>query len=86
MAIKTTKFGRVIRTGRDYGDLRRQVWQQQNELCADCRRYSPFASSELHHLSGRGMHGSKRDDCLDKVKMLCWDCHSKYEAGIRVRQ
>lgn len=80
--IGTTKDGRVIRSGRDYSQFRRDLHFLQDALCARCLRYTLLGawleddnSFHVHHTNGRGMGGSKRDDTLEACEGLCGKCH-----------
>jgi hypothetical protein len=77
--IKVTKDGRTILTGTHYTALREQVYERNQHTCEgeQCNRYLMFWEMELHHVYGRGMGGSKRDDVPEKVQGLCRDCHDK---------
>ena len=82
--IKTTKDGRTIRTGADYTKFRHWLYLMQQFSCARCQRHtSTMSPSEdawsfhVHHIGGRGMGGSKRNDNLDSVEGLCGECHRK---------
>lgn len=73
---RVTKDGRLIMGQRDYTFLRLRVWATQGFACGECRRsLHSLDSMELHHVGGRGMAGSKRDD--RKVIGLCRSCHAK---------
>lgn len=82
MAIKTTKDGRWIYSGTDYTKLKRQKWFEQGERCADCGRRLDISFGQAHHVDGRGMGGSKRDD--SKMVVLCIRCHSRYIGPYKV--
>jgi hypothetical protein len=76
--IKVTKDGRTIRTGKDYTDFRSVLWHQQMGTCAECRIDTSLTadiesdySFHVHHIGGRGLGGSKRDDVSGKCVGLC---------------
>jgi len=77
MAIRTYKDGRVKLTGSDYKMLRWAKYFKQDSKCAKCGEHVFFSMMELHHLKGRGMMGSKRDDTLKTTEGLCKTCHTK---------
>lgn len=81
---RETKDGRVILSGPAYNNLKLEKWKQQGQRCADCHRDLDFAFAELHHINGRGMNGGKRNDVAEETKVLCFDCHTLYRAGVRV--
>jgi len=72
---RLTKDGRTILTGVHYTQFREKVWNLQGFQCKDCRKLLRFHEMDLHHIDGRGMGGSKRDDVLGKVEGLCRPCH-----------
>lgn len=59
--------------GRAYTELKRKKLEAQASECGDCGRILRIGQSHLHHRSGRGMGGGKRDD-LDTI-LLCEHCH-----------
>lgn len=42
-----------------------------------CGQPVSYHTSHLHHVAGRGMAGSKRDDTLDSTRSLCFSCHRR---------
>jgi hypothetical protein len=84
MAIELTKDGRTIRKGSDYTKFRRSLWKLQDGACARCGRLSYLTadldddwSFHVHHIGGRGLGGSKRDDVAGKCIGLCGACHRR---------
>jgi len=85
MAIKTTKSGKEIRTGKDYKGLRVEVLASQRDAtgiarCADCDRPIEYETFHNHHLEGRA--GGKRDDVIARQGVrkclgLCPPCHMR---------
>lgn len=87
--IKITKDGRTIRTGRHYTDFRVSVWEHQFGVCYRCPRRTDLGidifcdnSFHVHHVNGRGIGGSKRDDVIERdghvvCEGLCGICHRK---------
>ena len=86
--IKTTKDGRTILSGQDYSGLKLQrlavdwyrcsldpVMKDDGPITLGCNRLLTFYSADLHHIDGRGMGGSKRDDTIAKTRALCRSCH-----------
>ena len=45
-------------------------------MCEHCNR----RSTDIHHLSPRGMGGSKSKDYIENLMALCRDCHLKAES------
>jgi 5-methylcytosine-specific restriction endonuclease McrA len=81
---KITKDGRTIRTGEDYTEFRRAVHFHQDGNCKRCGRFTSLTadlladhSFHVHHVGGRGLGGSKRNDILDKVEGLCGFDHRR---------
>jgi hypothetical protein len=76
--IRITKDGRTIRSGSHYAQFRKAVWALQGSRCGRCGRWVTFdpESWQVHHVNGRGMGGSKRDDIFTEVEGLCIHCHS----------
>jgi len=89
MAIKTTKDGRVIRSGSDYADFRRDLWRKQRWTCCTCSRITgldmPIESDYSFHVAhrgSRGMGGGFRDDVVGTKRGQveggkCGGCHRK---------
>lgn len=82
MAVKVTKDGRTIRSGKTYTAFRYELWLCQNKLCADCGRQTDLhvdlswnTSFHIDHVDGRGLGGSKRDDTFLACKGKCGKCH-----------
>lgn len=82
MSVKITKDGRTIRDGADYHKFRMAKFDQQEGRCIRCTVYCDASlppdaafSFHVHHLGGRGMGGSKRDDVAAKTEGLCGACH-----------
>ncbi len=82
MAVSIKKDGRTIRSGVDYTEFRRDLHDHQFGRCYRCRSFTSLADEPLmrtsfhvHHVGGRGMGGSKRDDVFSKVEGLCGSCH-----------
>lgn len=68
------KDGRLIQTPNQYRKTKQQMWHEQKRCCATCFRFLPSAAfGQRHHIHGRGLGGSKRDDRL--TELLCADCH-----------
>ncbi len=84
MPTRITKDGRTIRKGNDYTKFRRSLWELQERSCGKCGR-TTFLTADLesdwsfhvHHIGGRGLGGSRRDDVVGKVIGLCGGCHRK---------
>lgn len=74
---------RIIRTGADYHEFRHDIWYAQEGRCDQCKRYVIFDDYffQVHHIGGRGMGGSKRNDVPSAVRGLCLDCHRKEHDG-----
>ena len=89
MSIKTTKDGRMIRSGKDYTAFRRQVFEDQRGRCMTCGAWTnleapiEFAGSfHIAHRGSRGMGGSIRDDVVGPKRGAveggkCGHCHRK---------
>jgi hypothetical protein len=82
--VRTTKDGRTIRTGRDYTSFRFDLFVSQHGMCIECQRmcslHAPLEwdnSFHVHHVNGRGMGGSKRDDTFEACKGLCGADHRR---------
>ena len=80
--IKTTKDRRTIREGKDYTLFRRELWARSLGICTRCFRNTSLSadleddgSFHVHHINGRGMGGSKRDDTFEACKGRCGACH-----------
>jgi hypothetical protein len=86
--IKTTKDGRTILSGQDYRDFKMQrlvvdkyhcsidpVMTDDGPVTLGCGRFIGYCNADLHHIDGRGMGGSKRDDTIAKTRALCRSCH-----------
>ena len=75
--IQKTHDGRTRRTGKDYSDFRKAIWAMQDYRCGICGRFVSFDAEfwHIHHLGGRGMGGSRRDDVPEAVMGLCTYCH-----------
>ena len=80
--IKVTKDGRTIRTDSDYTKFRGHLYQYQSGECFNCSRLTELSmphecdeSFHVHHVDGRGMGGSKRNDTLEACKGLYGKCH-----------
>ena len=59
--------------------LRRRVWVEQSERCADCSR--PVKEFELHHIDGDARNNSQRN-----LRGLCPPCHKDADAKLRARR
>lgn len=89
MSIEIKKDGRTIRDGKDYTNFRRGMWEKQVGRCSNCRRYTDLRveplvdwSFNVHHIEGRGLGGSKRDDVVERNGIpvctgVCGLCHKK---------
>ena len=84
MSIRKTKDGRTIRTGKDYTQFRRSIWELQDGRCARTGSMTSLTaplecaySFHVHHIGGRGLGGSKRDDIPSKVEGLSGTEHRK---------
>ena len=86
--IKTTKDGRTILSGDDYSLLKHQRLEVDRFNCSldpvmtddgleplGCGLAISYWTCDLHHIDGRGMGGSKRDDTIAKTRALCRSCH-----------
>ena len=78
MAIKITKDGRTIRTGKDYTAFRYELYLAQAAKCARCPVRTSLgmepmydSSFHVHHVNGRGMGGGKRSDTFLACEGLC---------------
>lgn len=82
LGVKITKDGRVIESPHRYNITKEQMWARQNGCCSNCGRYEGYAKNmHRHHLGGRGMGGSKRDD--SKTVLWCERCHVEEHEGQR---
>lgn len=72
-----TKDGRVIcRTYNAWDIRRRLVWVRAGKRCERCGRgLADLHDVRVHHLVPRRMGGGFRDDKLDNLQCLCWQCH-----------
>ena len=84
MSVKITKDGRTIRTGKDYTEFRYELWMVQEHVCINCNAVTSLTvhlmannSFHVHHINGRGMGGSRRDDTFRACDGLCGSCHRK---------
>lgn len=82
--LRTTKDERTIRTGKDYTEFRYELHERQERACIKCSRHTFLAhplewddSFHVHHVGGRGLGGSKRDDTFESCRGLCGKCHRK---------
>jgi hypothetical protein len=82
--IKTTKDGRTIRKGASYTKFRVALHGLQCGACARCERMTSLtaplewdSSFHCHHVNGRGMGSSKRNDTAESCTGLCGSCHRK---------
>jgi len=87
MSIKKTKDGRTIRTGKEYTDFRRQLYDKQKRLCIKCGRVtrldiSIYFGNSFHvaHRGSRGMGSAIRDDVVGEKRGQveggkCGACH-----------
>ena len=85
MAIKTTKDGRTIRTGKDYTAFRHDMWATGGGACWECGhptglQYPPSYSNSFHVHHKRGRGGGKRTDTFLACQGLCGDCHRRKHA------
>lgn len=75
------RAGRVICRGADMTDLRERVGRREDEICQHCEEWAELYpadgrdAGEMHHIHGRGMGGSKRDDREAEMEWLCKKCH-----------
>jgi hypothetical protein len=83
--IEIKRDGRVIRTGRDYSEFRKSIFENQNGCCADCGIACEFVadpdwhcSFHVHHKHGRGLGGSRRTDTLEECVGWCGACHHSH--------
>lgn len=82
MAVETKKDGRIVRTGADYTQFRRDLYVSQHGKCSECGRNTSLTvpidfdcSFHVDHLKGRGMGGSRRNDIPSEVTGRCASCH-----------
>lgn len=84
--------GRIVLSGVEWDRRKLEVWNLDRRNCEKCGCYvtdpieSRLGMAEIHHVFGRGMAGSKRDDRIwievngNRVRNLvtrCQDCHAK---------
>jgi hypothetical protein len=86
LAIIIKKDGRTVRTGKDYTIFRVGLWMMQYGRCKKCNRLTNLEvdiesdwSFHVHHVGGRGMGSSKRDDTTEDEKCIGWcgRCHRR---------
>ena len=87
--IEIRKDGRTIRTGNDYTEFRKQIFDAQRGRCFECGAWTnleapiEFAGSfHIHHRGSRGMGSSFRDDVIGPKKGqvvggFCRVCHGR---------
>ncbi len=83
--------GREACRGSAWMKRKQEVWSSDGGNCVACGcitgrpgfpEQTTFAEAEIHHIHGRGMHGSKRDDRIfvnakRNLDTRCWECHAK---------
>lgn len=84
--------GRTVLRGNLWIERKMEVWSLDKHSCEKCGKLTTMPiygfpnAAEIHHVFGRGMSGSKRDDRIwividgKKVRNLvtrCQECHQK---------
>jgi 5-methylcytosine-specific restriction endonuclease McrA len=84
--------GRTVLSGVLWTERKFEVWRLDKKCCTKCGSWTAMPvyglpnAAEVHHVFGRGMAGSKRDDRVwveidgKKVRNLvtrCQECHAK---------
>lgn len=75
-------------------EIRKQIWEQQDEMCIDCLKYIRWDTMELHELLHRGefkaseIGNSLQIEKSGEISMansvgLCWSCHHVHAHGDR---
>lgn len=73
--VWTTKDGRRILSGTHYTAFRHVIYDRCIGACELCTAGIRFEEMEVHHVKGRGLGGSKRDDVPEAVLGICVPCH-----------
>ena len=60
---------------REYARRREVAWALQGGFCGRCARPIAPQDATLDHIQPRGMGGSRRDDRMENLQMLCFLCN-----------
>ena len=64
--------------GREARDkLIAQAWERDDHKCGICGRYVCLLDAVWDHIVPRGMGGATRDDVLDNIRAVHFDCNSR---------
>jgi 5-methylcytosine-specific restriction endonuclease McrA len=83
MSIRILKDGRVVRSGKDYTELRIAVFLRDKGRCIRCRKRvfleQQGSDWDMHlaHIHARKMGGGSRDDTKENTITLCAACHRR---------
>jgi len=88
--------GRVVLRGWLWRVRKLEVYEMDGRCCVQCGlRLDPpgsgaFHEAEIHHIGGRGMHGSKRDDRIfvegkRNLETRCAYCHRAVKRDFEIK-
>ena len=85
--------GREVLRGKLWQKRKWEVYMLDGQCCVECHKFLQppcsqidYERAEIHHVFGRGMHGSKRNDAvwieingrmIRILETLCHECHAK---------